>query len=70
MLLLLNNLHYYNFVQGNNFGLKITNNSFYDYKKERDKTTKNYLKAAHNLGVVFSKEKKQDCFFKLGVFKV
>lgn len=56
--------------QGNNFGLKITNNSVYDYKKERDKTTKNYLKAAHNLGVVFSKEKKQDCFFKLGVFKV
>ncbi len=56
--------------KGNDFGIKLTNKNIYDYKKERDKTTRNYLKAAHNLGNVFSKEKTQDCFFKLGVFKL
>jgi hypothetical protein len=55
---------------GNEFGLKLKNNSAYDFKKEKDSKTKNYYKAAYYLGVIFSKEKSSECFYKLGVFKV
>lgn len=53
---------------GNNFGRFIENERDYKYTSIESARLREYCKAAHNLGVIFSKEKPKECFYKLGVF--
>lgn len=55
---------------GNSFGNYLKNARQFDYSKEKNKHTRNFFRAAYYLGVILAKEKSQDCFYKLGVFKV
>jgi hypothetical protein len=55
---------------GNSFGIKLQNNRQCNYQNESDSFVKEYLKSAHILGSILSKEKTADCFFKLGVFQI
>lgn len=56
---------------GHSFGMRcLKNSNKYDFNKEKNQQTKKFYKAAYYLGVIFSKEKSKDCFYKLGVFKV
>lgn len=55
---------------GHSFGRCLKNSNKYDFNKEKNQQTKIFYKAAYYLGVIFSKEKAKDCFYKLGVFKV
>lgn len=57
-------------TKGNRFGLTLKNGKNYHYESVKSKSVREYCKAAHNLGVIFSKEDAMECFYKLGVVKV
>lgn len=54
--------------KGNSFGRFIENGKIYKYSSVQNARLREYCKAAHNLGVIFSKEKSKECFYKLGAF--
>jgi len=56
--------------KGNSFGRNLENGSDYKYSAVDSHRIREYCKAAHNLGVVFSKENQKECFYKLGVFSI
>lgn len=56
--------------KGNIFGRKLKNGKQYIYSSVENQKIREYCKAAHNLGVIFSKESAKECFYKLGVFKI
>jgi len=56
--------------KGNSFGRNLENGKTYKYSSINSRQVREYCKAAHNLGVIFSKEKSKECFYKLGVFNI
>lgn len=56
--------------KGNRFGITLKNGKNYNYSAVKSKSVREYCKAAHNLGVIFSKEDARECLYKLGVIKI
>ncbi len=56
--------------KGNCFGRKLENGKLYTYSSIENLHVREYCKAAHNLGVIFSKESSKECIYKLGVFSI
>lgn len=57
-------------TKGNRFSRYLENGCTYNYSVVQDIKIREYCKASHNLGVIFSKEKAKECFYKLGVFNL